>query len=532
MSPSTKRGFLAGLAAGCVAVLVSYILRVLLGWVFLPELAAQTLITITPGSIESGFVISLRSLAKYSAFTGGVVINVLLYGVLGALLFRRKSVSERGEPVERFLNFTLIAYCVLLAIGIGLFFTVQVQGSPVSLPVLLVSLVPPQLAFGGLLLWFKGAPPLAPNDLSRAINPPKSKKKFDRRRRLFIRAGVATAVGAAILAYGITFLLKPQQATGTLPDTLASLESQAVTYNSNFYVVDVDVFPPSIDASSWNLTVTGLVNTPLKLSLSDLQQMSVVEQYNTLECISNTTGGNLISTAKWTGVHLADILNMAGVQTSAEYIIFTAADGYTVGIPLDRAMMDGTLLAYEMNGVPLPTAHGYPLRAIVPGLYGMMNAKWITNIQVVNSTYEGYWQVRGWEVDAMYNTGSWIVVPGNTEISNYFNLDGLGRVPLGIVPIAGIAFAGDRGISKVEVSADGGSTWITASLIDPLSNYTWVFWSASWNPPATGDYHLYVRATDGQGNLQTSEINGPFPNGATGYDIVDISVVEASASSS
>jgi len=155
----------------------------------------------------------------------------------------------------------------------------------------------------------------------------------------------------------------------------------------------------------------------------------------------------------------------------------------------------------------------------------MNNCKWITNINLVNSTYLGYWQQRGWDNDAMYNTGSWIVVPGDTQIAGFFNLDGSGQVPLGLVPVAGIAFAGDRGISKVEISADGGNTWTTASLVDPLSQYTWVFWSASWNPPATGEYHLEVRATDGEGNLQTATMNAPFPGGATGYQVVDISVV-------
>jgi len=259
--------------------------------------------------------------------------------------------------------------------------------------------------------------------------------------------------------------------------------------------------------------------------------MSVVDQYNTLECVSNDIGGNLIGTAQWTGVRLADVLSMAGVQSGAEYVVFNCTDGYSVGIPLDAAMMQGTLLAFEMNGVPLPQEHGYPLRAIVPGLYGMNNAKWITGLEVVNTTYLGYWQQRGWGEDARYQTGSSIVIPGDEQVTSIFELAGTSNVPLGMVPIAGLAFAGDRGISKVEVSTDGGKTWTTASLMDPLSNYTWVFWSAEWTPPALGRYSLQVRATDGQGNLQTATVTQPFPNGVTGYDIVDVTVSAPAPSS-
>jgi len=250
----------------------------------------------------------------------------------------------------------------------------------------------------------------------------------------------------------------------------------------------------------------------------------VVEQYNTLECVSNFVGGNLIGTAQWTGVRLKDVLSNAGVLSSAVYVIFKSVDGYSVGIPMDRAMLEGTLLAFEMNGSPLPTEHGYPLRAIVPGLYGMNNAKWITSIEAVNDTYEGYWQQRGWVEDAMYQTGSSIVIPGDAQVNSVFGIGGATDVKLGVVPIAGLAFGGDRGISKVEVSTDGGQTWTVSSLMDPLSNYTWVFWSAEWNPPGTGNYSLQVRATDGQGNLQTAVITQPFPNGATGYQVVDVSV--------
>jgi len=527
MLSSTRRGFLVGLGAGAIAIAVSFVIRISVGGAFLPELAAQTLFTLTPGSVESVAVETLQSLAKYSAFTGAVIINLLLYGVLGALLFRSKSLSETNGRLERFVNYTALPYIVVTTVSILLFFTTAIQSSPVTLPVLLLSMVPPQLVFGATLTWFSPAVVVKPTEVCVAAKPPKG-KKFDRRRRLFIQAGVATAVGAAILAYGVGFLLRSTPSASTVQASVPSLEAQNITANASFYRVDVNIFPPSVNASTWTLTVTGLVDNPLKLTLADLQNMAYYEQYNTLECVSNTIGGDLISTAQWTGVRLKDVLSTAGVQSAGDYIVFTAVDGYDVAIPMDRAMLDGTLLAYEMNGVPLPTDHGYPLRAIVPGLYGMMNAKWIINIQVVQGEFQGYWQQRGWTNTAEYQTGSEIVIPGDAQVTDRFGIDGSSDVGLGIVPIAGVAYAGDRGISKVEVSTDGGNTWTTASLTDPLSNYTWVFWSVDWNPPMTGAYKLQVRATDGTGAVQTAVVTSPFPNGATGYQVVDISVLPAS----
>ena len=171
---------------------------------------------------------------------------------------------------------------------------------------------------------------------------------------------------------------------------------------------------------------------------------------------------------------------MAQVRPGAKYIAFRCYDGYDVGIPLERGLLEGTILAYDMNLAPLTAEHGYPVRAIVPGLYGMMNPKWITEIEVVNDVYEGYWQRNGWTNDAREDTHSFIAIPGQAPIRDRFrNLDlmNINIVPGQKMPIAGVAFAGDRGISKVEVSTDGGTTWKSASIKDPLSKYTWVLWT-------------------------------------------------------
>jgi hypothetical protein len=177
-----------------------------------------------------------------------------------------------------------------------------------------------------------------------------------------------------------------------------------------------------------------------------------------------------------------------------------------------------------MNLAPLNAKHGFPVRAIVPGLYGMMNPKWITEIELVDGVYEGYWQRNGWTNVADVHTGSTILIPGQAELRHRFRkLDEMPKiVPGQKAPIAGMAFGGDRGISKVEVSVDNGATWKSAVIKNPLSQYTWVLWTAGFTPSGNSNYKVIVRATDKAGQIQTAEINNPFPDGATGYHTVDV----------
>jgi hypothetical protein len=268
-----------------------------------------------------------------------------------------------------------------------------------------------------------------------------------------------------------------------------------------------------------------MVDNPLKLSYDEIRSMHAIEEFVTLECISNKIGGDLTGTALWKGVPLKNILEKAKIVPGVKYIVFRCSDGYDVGIPLDKGLMDETILAYEMNLAPLTSKHGFPLRAIVPGLYGMMNPKWITEIELVDKVYEGYWQRNGWTNIAEYNTGSSIVIPGQAPIRNRFR--GLDEIPSSSsnerMPIAGIAFGGDRGISKVEVSTDGGTTWKTAKIKEPLSRYTWVLWTTGFVPEEGMDnYKIIVRATDKKGKIQTSELRKPFPDGAAGYHTISV----------
>ena len=530
------RGFWIGVTAGAFALFLSFLLRFLLGGLFVPELASQTLVSLTPAAVESRAVETLGPVAKYSALFGAVFVNIAFYGVLGVLLedLRRRLVSR--AYVARAVVFSLVAYVILLLASVAFLSITQISTESISLQSAAVYLLPAQLVFGFVLAYLYDTQLPGPFLVQEAA--PAALPKMNRRRRLLIRSAAAAAVASIILFYGLDLFFPSQQTPtsevvtppselkGIFADPmLTQFAASEVTMNERFYRVDVNVSPPAVNADSWKLALHGLVNNPLTLSYAELKAMDAAEQYNTLECVSNSVGGDLISNARWKGVRLKDLLEKAQVQSGAVYVVFTCADSYDVGIPIERALLDGTILAYEMNGVSLPQEHGYPLRAIVPGLYGMMNAKWLVDIEVVDNVHQGFWQRRGWTNDAKYQTGSTIVIPGDSSVRDRFVELGPSNVQAGSkTPIAGIAFAGDRGISKVEVSTDGGATWELASLKDPLSGYTWVFWATEWNPPAQGDYRILVRATDKSGNVQTASLQNAFPSGATGYHMVDITV--------
>jgi DMSO/TMAO reductase YedYZ molybdopterin-dependent catalytic subunit len=226
-------------------------------------------------------------------------------------------------------------------------------------------------------------------------------------------------------------------------------------------------------------------------------------------------GGGLVGNAKWQGARLRDLLARAGVQDGATQIVGRAGDGFTVGFPTSWAMNPERepMVVVAMNGEPLPAAHGYPARLIVPGLYGYVSAtKWLTNIELTTlGAFDAYWIPRGWAKEAPILTQSRIDRPS----------DG-GSVQAGTVPIAGVAWAPDRGISKVEVHVDDGD-WVEAEISNPISDATWVQWLYRWDA-TPGSHQLQVRATDGTGQTQTSDRSRPDPDGARGYHTINVTV--------
>ena len=286
-----------------------------------------------------------------------------------------------------------------------------------------------------------------------------------------------------------------------------------ITANEDHYTVDTTLVKPRVLIDEWRLDIKGLVQSPFSLTYDELLDLEAVEQIHTLECISNYVGGDLISTALWTGVPLRDLLNRAQVKAGAYDVVFTSVDGYTDSIPIAKAMEDRTLVAYLMNGKTVPQDHGYPARMLVPNIYGMKNVKWIRTIEVVNYDFIGYWQQQGWSDSANVNTNARIDLPGRSV-----------RWTGGTLPVAGIAFAGARGISKVELSSDGGKSWGMATLEVPLGPLSWRRWSYDWTPSGAGPVKLIVRATDGTGNTETPIARSPYPDGSTGYDSIDVTV--------
>ncbi|MBC8162848.1 MAG: molybdopterin-dependent oxidoreductase [Roseiflexaceae bacterium] len=286
--------------------------------------------------------------------------------------------------------------------------------------------------------------------------------------------------------------------------------------NESLYVISSATRDPEVDRGSWKLEVGGAVNTPFELNYDDLLALPATQQISTMECISNEVGNYLIGNVKWTGVTLEGLLERAGVQDGVIDIKLTAADGYTESIPLDRAMNPNTLVAYGIDGQALGVKHGFPARLRVPGLYGEKNVKWLTKIEAVREDYQGYWQQRGWTDTAIIETTA-VIDTGNPRIS----ANPLPREN-GVVPLGGIAFSGERGISKVELKIDDGE-WQEAAL-DPESNpISWRFWRYDWQAEP-GKHTLAVRATDGTGTLQTDAVRDTHPDGATGYHIIEVTV--------
>lgn len=535
-----KRSFAAGLVAGSLAIGISLLIRSLAGAPFLPELASQTLFSLTPGEFESQAVESFGPLAKYSAFIAAIVINFILYGLFGILIDKIHVKSKWKSYIGKTFQSSLVAYGILFIISVTLVTTIQLRtgGTMVSILLLAISLVPPQIVFGFIFSSFY-------RTRQTLRKPPEEIPDTQRRttsRKEFLRFIIVSAIAVPILYFGLNRLFsgqdqgqEQQEPSELLPQPksrpigfedpmLGPLLTSELTPTYLFYRIDINPIVPVVDEKTWNLTVKGLVNNPLTVTYDEIKTMPSVEQYATLVCVSNKIGGDLISTALWKGIKLKDLLDRAKVKSGAKYIAFRCSDGYDVGIPLENGLMDGTILAYDMNLAPLSAKHGFPVRAIVPGLYGMMNPKWITEIELVDSVYEGYWQRNGWTNNADVHTTSTIVIPGEAELRHRFRkLDEMPKiVPGQKAPIAGIAFGGDRGISKVEVSIDGGTTWKSAVIKNPLSQYTWVLWTAGFTPSGKENYKIIVRATDKTGQVQTAEFSKPFPDGATGYQTVNV----------
>ena len=334
-------------------------------------------------------------------------------------------------------------------------------------------------------------------------------------RRAFVLGtiGLAAAGGGAALARKLyraaTFSYDGIQYKGSIV--------QPITPNDLFYCVTKNVVDPKVNIDLWHLEIGGLVQNAATWRFQDLLGFKPTTQETTLMCISNGLDAGLISNAVWKGLPLRDLLDQAGVLSGAARVRLHGVDNYTDTIPLEKAMAPTTLLAYEMNGVPLPDRHGYPFRVIVPGYFGEKNVKWLTRVEVTDANAKGFYEAQGWGPDFIVPTRSRIDVPDDWVFVS------LGKVTAPIA-VKGMAFGGDRGISRVELSFDDGQTWSDAEIYYSGGNLAWSLWKAQWTPAAAGDYPLLVRATDGEGDVQEwEEDRGPF-SGVSGLHRINVRV--------
>jgi len=345
-------------------------------------------------------------------------------------------------------------------------------------------------------------------------------------RRAFLGAAALVAAGAAAAGGGAALLgrsasgarvresVRLPVAAEPAPPLPDGVVPGFLTGNADFYRVDTALTVPRVDLASWRLTIGGMVDSPVELSFADLLDRPLVERVVTLNCVSNEVGGSYIGTARWLGVPLVPLLREVGVRPGADQLLARSVDGMTIGTPT-TALLDGRepLLCVGMNGEPLPLEHGFPVRMLTPGLYGYVGAcKWLRELTATTfDDVDAYWVERGWSPQGTVKTASRIDRPAP-----------FAQLATGTAPVAGVAWAQGRGIRAVEVRVDDGP-WQPAALLPVPSVDTWVQWRYDW-PASPGAHTLAVRATDGTGAVQPEERVTPFPDGATGWHTITVSV--------
>jgi DMSO/TMAO reductase YedYZ molybdopterin-dependent catalytic subunit len=515
-------GLLCGVVAALLMILLMAGARTWLGISpppeALPDRFAPTIPIPTFFSLFGRFG-GYNGLKRFGISSGlaGLFAVGAVFGVLYALIAESRRSREFGRwqaGVSRLaVGFIIAAAMVLWVVSLALLWPVldaNYRGAPPGVARLasMAALLIEYLAFAAVVIllyrWLAPRPALAARPLP--VGEPVGR-----------RAVVAGAAGLALAASSGVLIRTLNERAVFSYDGLAYSGPgvEPIAPNSKFYTVTKNVVDPNVDVGLWRLEIGGLVEEPKSYSFQDLMNLASREQESTLMCISNQIGAGLMSNAVWQGIPLRDLLAASRPLDGAVEVFLNGADAYTDSFAFDKAMNPTTIVAFAMNGEPLPQRHGYPARVVVPGLYGEKNVKWVTRIEVVDYDARGFYEQQGWGPNFVIPTRSdifgprWVRRRGDSFVEPF----AAGQMAI----IRGRAFAGDRGIQKVEFSADDGKSWRGVRIDYPGTNLTWTFWSADWLPEEPGDYTLVSRATDGTGAPQPSETRGIVPQGATGY---------------
>ncbi|MDQ6747159.1 MAG: molybdopterin-dependent oxidoreductase [Candidatus Dormibacteraeota bacterium] len=501
------RLLVAGLAAGAIFDALNLLLRFALGVPSLPEAMSDLLVPFVPAALFGKLLTSLGPSGKQIVIAAsllgialGIAVSVVLYD-----RFRRRFgtlAATAGLLVAGWLLLSAIFWTVLGANDHG--------GSLLgrySLALADLALCATAAAATALVLVGAGAG-AARDDGTAPADPG----------RRGLSGGMAAAVallaigGTGVVA-GVRQLLKLSnlgyEGYGTPASALGP-----ITPNPNFYVVSKNLLDPTVDAATWQLVIDGAVDRVRTLTLADLHALPQVDSVVTLECIANGVGGALMSTARWQGPTLVDVLATAGIRGNPSHAELHAVDGYYDSVRVDEMSTPGAVLALRMNSVALPDRHGYPARVVLPGRYGEKQMKWITRIRLTNDPATGFYQRQGWS--EMGTVRTW---------SRFDNLKDHLRLPAGRdVMVTGHAFAGTRGIDAVQVSVDKGVSWADAEMEAVIGRNAWRYFHWTWRDPAAGVHELAVRARDGAGDWQEPSYEDIVPKGSSGLHRVKILV--------
>ena len=507
--PARGSRALCGIAAAAVALGVTQ----LLAGAFGPQADARTavgsaVIDLTPGPVKE-WAIQIFGMADK------LVLSVLVLAVIAAIAAFTATWETRRVPMG--------SIAIVAAGIVGCAAVLSRAGATAS------DIVPTLVgtACGVVVLRLLTSGRFTDGSDDRADDAPDPGRRLSLMTLGFLAAGALAGVTGLVLNRRLSSVAGDREAfalptadvgAAPVPPTVqpkgVALPS-FITPNADFYRIDTALSVPQLSRTDWQLRIHGMVDREITYRFEDLERFDVVEKVVTLTCVSNPVGGDLISNAAWSGYRVRDLLAEAGIHRDADMVLSMSIDGFTAGTPVEVLTDDrDALLAFGMNGEPLPTEHGYPARLVVPGLYGYVSAtKWVVDLELTRfDRAEAYWTRLGWSPRGPIKTQSRIDVPRSGQ-----------DVARGPVTFGGVAWAQNRGVRAVEVRIDDGD-WQPAQLGASYSNDTWRLWSFGWQAAEPGLHTITVRATDNTGAVQTSEQADPVPDGATGWHTVSFAV--------